>query len=161
MREKFYKGYKKGSVKVEQHNKSEEVFDFKGEKYTQNQNQIDIFDKQGDKFSCIVEGNVLLLEGAVERKVEATFHYYHNFFAVCVKGEEYDKVMGLLEEESYRTHLYTYKGIHMGSQDGFWTNNPAMVDSCSIKADFLNRGREEAQQEGMKKQVQDEGRENF
>ena len=37
MKEKFYKGYKKGTVKVVENTTTEEVFDFKGEKYQQNE----------------------------------------------------------------------------------------------------------------------------
>ena len=144
MKEKFYKGYKKGTVKVVENTTTEEVLDFKGEKYQQKENKIDIFSQTGEKIVSVVEGNVLLLEGSLERQVEATIHFNSNFFAVCVKKEEYDKIMGILEEESYFTELYTYKGLHIERQ-GFWANNPAQVDAYSIKADFLNRGREEVE----------------
>ena len=143
MKEKFYKGYKKGTVKIVENTTTEEVFDFKGEKYQQNENKIDIFSQTGEKIVSIVEGNVLLLDGSLERKIETTVHFNSNFFAVCVKKEEYDKIMGILEEESYFTELYSYKGLHVGTLIGFWANNPAQVDAYSIKADFLNRGREE------------------
>lgn len=148
MKKKFYKGYKKGTVKVVENTTTEEVFDFKGEKYKQNENKIDIFSQTGEKIVSIVEGNVLLLEGSLERKIEATVHFNSNFFAACVKKEEYDKIMGILEEESYFTELYTYKGLHIARQ-GFWANNPAQVDAYSIKADFLNRGREEVEKEKL------------
>ena len=143
MKEVYHKGSKKGQVKVACHNRAEDIFDFKGEKYTQNQNQIDIFDNSGDKFVCLMEGNVLLLDGGLERKIETTIHYYEKFFAICVKEEEVDRIMGIADDENYMTHLYTYQGLHIESRKGFWGNYPATIEACNIRADFLNRGREE------------------
>lgn len=149
MKEVYHKGSQKGQVKLVQNNIVEEVLDFKGEKYQENQNKIDIFDKSGDKFVSFMEGNILLLDGGLERKIETTIHYYKKFFAICVRKEEVDRVMGITDEENYMTHLYTYQGLHIESRKGFWGNYPAMIEACNIRADFLNRGRAESKQEKM------------
>lgn len=147
MKEKLHKENSRKKVVVSQKVETEEVLDFKGEKYQQRRVVVDICKPDGDKIACYSEGNVLALKGAVEIKSESIIYFYKNFFAVCVHNQEWDKIMGILDEETYNTQLYTYKGLHLESISGVWSQNPAAVDAFNNKAYLYDKDREELEGE--------------
>ena len=147
MREVLHKENNRKKLLIEVEKTEKSTQDFKGEKYQINRVYTNIKTRTGKNVASIVEGNCLGSKGGVEFKVNATAYFYKNFFALCVHEEEWDKIMGVLDEERYKTSFYTYKGLHMETIGRVWSQNPQAIDMYNTKAWMYDADREELERE--------------
>lgn len=145
MREYVGKENKKGELVINQENTTKSMLDYKGEPYTSKINKIEIKTVDGKDIVFLEEGNILGLKGAVELKVNISLYLYKNFFALGVHEEEWDRIMGLLEDEKYITKFYTYKGLHIENWERVWSQNPEAIEAMNNRAYLYNRSWEEVE----------------